>query len=134
MNGWYLTGIVVWKGYKRSERAPWPCLIETDGGTRDRPTLEVPLDIFGDIEVGQRVELTGFLDSREWKGNHYLQLTVKTRKVEWPPASDPPRPQQSKPWPAVNRTPAPPRQESRQPPPSPMPEASGNDLDEDIPF
>lgn len=107
MNGWYLSGIVVWKGEKRAERAPWPCMIETDGGTRDRPTVQVPVDVFGDVEVGQRVELTGFLDSREWQGRHYLQLSTKTRKVEWPGATPPPR----QPDP-----PPPPRQEFRPPP------------------
>ena len=104
MNGWYLSGIVVWKGKKRAERAPWPCMIETDGGTRDCPTVQVPVDVFGDVEVGQRVELTGFLDCREWQGRHYLQLSTKTRKVEWPGATPPPR----QPDP-----PPPPRQECR---------------------
>lgn len=83
VNGWYLSGTVVWRGQKRGERGPWPCMIEADGGTRDNPTVRVPLDIFGDIEVGQHVELTGFLESREWQGRNFLQLTVKSRKVEW---------------------------------------------------
>lgn len=143
MNGWYLTGIVVWKGPKRSERAPWPVMIEADGGTRDNPTVTVPLDVFGDIEVGQRVELTGFLESREWNGRYYLQLAVKTRKVEWPPASQPP-PRYDPPPPPRPTAPAPARtwagspgrtapqqtQGARQPP---MPDETGNP-DEDIPF
>ena len=140
MNGWYLSGTVVWRGQKRGERGPWPCMIEADGGTRDNPTVRVPLDIFGDIEVGQHVELTGFLESREWQGRNFLQLTVKSRKVEWlnPAApqrrADPPLPaaRPSPPWPgAASRPTAPPR-----PPPVSMPEATGNayDPEEDIPF
>ena len=140
VNGWYLSGIVVWRGQKRGERGPWPCMIEADGGTRDNPTVRVPLDIFGDVEVGQHVELTGFLESREWQGRNFLQLTVKTRKVEWlnPAASqrqaDPPPPaaRPSSPWPgAASRPTVPPR-----PLPVPMPDPAGENYnpEEDIPF
>ena len=55
MNMWIVTGIVVFKGQKRNERAPWPCIVESDGGSKEDPTTRVPVDIFGDVEVGQRV-------------------------------------------------------------------------------
>lgn len=82
MNMWVITGVVVFKGQKRNERAPWPCVVESDGGSKEDPTTRVPVDIFGDVEVGQRVELSGVLDSREWNGKSYLQLVVKRRKLE----------------------------------------------------
>ena len=80
MNMWVITGIVVSKGQKRNERAPWPCIVESDGGPKEDPTTRVPVDIFGDVEVGQHVEVSGVLDSREWNGRRYLQLVVKSRK------------------------------------------------------
>ena len=80
MNIWAITGVVIWRGQKRNERAPWPCIVESDGGSKEDPTTRVPVDIFGDVEVGQRVELSGVLDSREWNGRSYLQLVVKSRK------------------------------------------------------
>lgn len=82
MNIWAITGVVIWRGQKRNERAPWPCIVESDGGSKEEPTTRVPVDIFGDVEVGQRVELSGVLDSREWNGKGYLQLVVKRRKIE----------------------------------------------------
>ena len=82
MNMWVITGFVVSKGQKRNERAPWPCIVESDGGSKEDPTTRVPVDIFGDVEVGQKVELSGVLDSREWNGKRYLQLVVKSRKFE----------------------------------------------------
>lgn len=82
MNIWAITGIVIWRGQKRNERAPWPCIVESDGGPKEEPTTRIPVDIFGDVEVGQRVELSGVLDSREWNGKRYLQLVVKRRKIE----------------------------------------------------
>lgn len=53
MNMWIVTGIVVFKGQKRNERAPWPCIIESDGGPKEDPATRIPVDIFGDVEVGQ---------------------------------------------------------------------------------
>ena len=82
MNIWAITGVVIWRGQKRNERAPWPCIVESDGGPKEEPTTRIPVDIFGDVEVGQRVELSGVLDSREWNGKIYLQLIVKRRKIE----------------------------------------------------
>ena len=82
MNMWVITGVVVFKGQKRNERAPWPCIVESDGGSKEEPTTRIPVDIFGDVEIGQRVELSGVLDSREWNGKSYLQLVVKRRKIE----------------------------------------------------
>lgn len=82
MNIWAITGVVIWRGQKRNERAPWQCIVESDGGPKEDPTTRVPVDIFGDVEVGQRVELSGVLDCREWNGKSYLQLVVKRRKIE----------------------------------------------------
>ena len=82
MNIWAITGVVIWRGQKRNERAPWPCIVESDGGSKEDPTTRIPVDIFGDVEVGQRVELSGVLDSREWNGKSFLQLVVKRRKTE----------------------------------------------------
>ena len=126
MNGWYLTGVVIWRGQKRSEKAPWPCLVESDGGPRENPLTRVPVDIFGDIEVGQRVELYGFLDSREWNGKNYLQLVVRGRKVEGASLQSrqqPPR--------RYSEADQPPSRYGNQPMPDP---AAAYNPEEDIPF
>ena len=80
MNIFVITGNIVSVGERRNERAPWPCIVESDGGPKEDPTTRVPVDIFGDVEVGQHVEVSGVLDSREWNGRRYLQLVVKSRK------------------------------------------------------
>ncbi len=123
MNGWYLTGVVIWKGHKRSEKAPWPCLVESDGGPRENPATRVPVDIFGEVEVGQKVELSGVLDSREWNGKNYLQLIIKSRKVEGNAGNQrPPRRYQDADQPSRHNAP-------------PMPDpAAAYDPQEDIPF
>ena len=122
MNMWIVTGIVVFKGQKRNDRAPWPCIVESDGGSKEDPTTRVPVDIFGDVEVGQRVELSGVLDSREWNGKRYLQLVVKSRKF------DDTRPRN------VNQH----RYSEEDLPPSrnyqPMPEVDGELSNDNIPF
>lgn len=82
MNIWVITGIVVFKGQKRNERAPWPCIVESDGGSKEDPTTRVPVDIFGDVEIGQRVELSGILDSMGWNGKTYPRIVVKRCKIE----------------------------------------------------
>ena len=81
MNMWIVTGIVVFKGQKRNERAPWPCIIESDGGLKEDTTTRIPVDIFGDVEVGQHVELHGVLDSHEWQGRRYLDLIIRGRRL-----------------------------------------------------
>ena len=126
MNGWYLTGVVIWRGQKRSEKAPWPCLVESDGGPKEEPTTRIPVDIFGDVEVGQRVELSGVLDSREWNGKNYLQLVVRGRKVEGnalQSRQQPPR--------RYSEADQPPSRYGNQPMPDP---AAAYDPQEDIPF
>lgn len=122
MNMWIVTGIVVFKGQKRNERAPWPCIVESDGGSKEDPTTRVPVDIFGDVEVGQRVELSGILDSREWNGKSYLQLMVKRRKLEGETKERKPNRRYS---------------EEDQPPSRnypPMPEIDGEFQEDNIPF
>lgn len=82
MNMWVITGIVVFKGQKRNERAPWPCIVESDGGPKEDPTTRIPVDIFGDVEVGQLIELSGILDSMRWNGKTYPRIVVKRCKIE----------------------------------------------------
>lgn len=124
MNIWVITGNVVSKGQKRNERAPWPCIVESDGGPKEDPTTRVPVDIFGDVEVGQRVELSGVLDSREWNGRRYLQLVVKSRKFV----------QDTQPRNSINQH----RYSEEDLPPSrnypPMPEVDGEFSEDNIPF
>lgn len=122
MNMWVITGVVVFKGQKRNERAPWSCIVESDGGSKEEPTTRVPVDIFGDVEVGQRVELSGVLDSREWNGKGYLQLVVKRRKIEG-------ETQERKPIRRYSEEDLPP---SRNYPP--MPKIDGEFSDDNIPF
>ena len=80
MNIFVITGNIVSVGERRNERAPWPCIVESDGGSKEEPTTRVTVDIFGDVEVGQHVEVFGVFDSREWNCRRYLQLVVKSRK------------------------------------------------------
>ena len=124
MNIWAITGVVIWRGQKRNERAPWPCIVESDGGPKEEPTTRIPVDIFGDVEVGQRVELSGVLDSREWNGRNYLQLVIKSRKVEGAPVQSrqqPPRHYSEADHPPSRNSP-------------PMPEIDGEFSEDNIPF
>ena len=118
MNIFVITGNIVSVGERRNERAPWPCIVESDGGSKEAPMTRIPVDIFGDVEVGQHVEVSGVLDSREWNGRRYLQLVVKSRKFV----------QDTRPRKDIN-----PRRytEADQPP---MPEIDGEFSEEDIPF
>ena len=124
MNIWAITGVVIWRGQKRNERAPWPCIVESDGGPKEEPTTRVPVDIFGDVEVGQHVEVSGVLDSREWNGRRYLQLVVKSRKFV----------QDTRPRNSINQH----RYSEEDLPPSrnypPMPEVDGESSEDNIPF
>lgn len=122
MNIWAITGVVIWRGQKRNERAPWPCIVESDGGSKEEPTTRIPVDIFGDVEVGQRVELSGVLDSREWNGKSYLQLVVKRRKIEG-------ETQERKPIRRYTEADQPPSRNS-----PPMPEIDGEISEDNIPF
>ena len=122
MNIFVITGNIVSVGERRNERAPWPCIVESDGGSKEEPTTRIPVDIFGDVEVGQRVELSGVLDSREWNGRSYLQLVVKRRKIEG-------ETQERKPIRRYSEDDQPP---SRNYPP--MPEIDGEFSEDNIPF
>lgn len=123
MNIWAITGVVIWRGQKRNERAPWPCIVESDGGPKEEPTTRVPVDIFGDVEVGQRVELSGVLDSMGWNGKTYPRIVVKRRKIEGE---------------TQERKPPTHRYSEEDQPPSrncpPMPEVDGEFRENNIPF
>lgn len=122
MNMWIITGVVVFKGQKRNERAPWPCIVESDGGPKEDPTTRVPVDIFGDVEVGQHVEVSGILDSMGWNGKTYPRIVVKRRKIEG-------ETQERKPIRRYSEDDQPP---SRNYPP--MPEIDGEFPEDNIPF